>query len=564
MLRIILPFLIMVPFLRAQTPHAALASSEAFMAEIVNKKWECSFTAYPQVRFLGDKIEAMAADAIISTLSTVSTLEPGIVCAQYKGGSQAVYVFGDDLQTFVLGTMSEMDEFSVAGGASKLPVVGEGPLEVDFKENPFWKKIRVHADKVEVLDAEGKVFATHEAYAFLPQVLGVVLPEKRVGMVVLSRQRPGMGWFLSGKLLGTGVRTDKSGYFRPVLKSTLTGFALRSVQFSYALLNAGYESLASGQERYGMENAANYYGETSEKVAEAWNHIGTLRGYRRSYAKAPEYHQKALDHLKTHLSSDKAKILEYSTDLAGSRNDNGDFAGAKTALAEAHPLLASGGDDFRSAYLFYQQLGMAEFGLRNHSQAARLFLENAKRAEAAKMTGNVTESLLYAIPCQMMQNQTAQAEASLKQCMQVQDERTKANPNYDYDTWKLAFACVALGKNAEAEKYAPTRKRQNWVAYEEYGRMVSLFHGNDRTGAQSLAKDFMGRFSNIQEINIRNDIDPIAVKLTEAIAEQTPQAIAALEQVWAAQVDSLRNRPLKNYVFAKVMMTTLARLKSGK
>jgi hypothetical protein len=38
-----------------------MSSPEAFMTEIANKKWECSYTAYPELRFLGDKIEALSA-----------------------------------------------------------------------------------------------------------------------------------------------------------------------------------------------------------------------------------------------------------------------------------------------------------------------------------------------------------------------------------------------------------------------------------------------------------------------------------------------------------------------
>lgn len=190
-----------------------------------------------------------------------------------------------------------------------------------------------------------------------------------------------------------------------------------------------------------------------------------------------------------------------------------------------------------------------------------MFLENAKRAEAAKAAGNVLESFLSVIPCQMMQNQPALALAALNLAIAAQEEWSKANPSYNFDTWKLAFACVALGKTEAALKYAPTRQRRNWVAYEEYGRMVALFHGGDRAGAQSLAKEFVGRFASIQEINVRDDIDPVTVKLTLAIAKQSPEAVAALEQVWAEQVVSLKSRPLKNYIFAKVMVATLAKLK---
>jgi hypothetical protein len=553
--------------LYSQARHPALASHETFMAEIGNKKWECTFTNYPELRFHADKIEILASDErVTGTVIKLNHLEPGVIRVDFNSGVFQVFVFSDDLQSFALASMDEMSEFTVkdAPGSSKLPATSNAlPLELQFTNHPFWKGGLIHADKFEVLDGSGAVFATNEAFAYYPHAQGVILPDKRVGMTLLSRQKPG-GWYMSGKNLGTGVRTDKSGFFRTFLASKLTSYNLRSAHFNYALLNAGMPSLAEAQERYAAQLTINNYGDTSEQLGACWSEMGTLRGYARSYEKAPEYHLKALEHARKHFSADKAKLLEYSIDLAGSQNDAGDFAGAKKTLADAYSLLAPGDGDFRGTYLFHQELGMAEFGLRNYLQAAKMFLENTRRAQTAGMTGNVTEALLYLIPCQIMQNQTGQAAASLKQCMQFQDEITKANPSYDYDTWKIAFACVALGKNEEAIKYAPTNPRRNWVAYEEYGRMVSLFHGADRAGAQALAKEFVGRFTNIGEINVRNDIDPITVKLTQAIAEQTPAAIAALEQVWARQVDSLKNRPLKNYIFAKVMVATLAKLRSGK
>ncbi|WP_294232430.1 hypothetical protein [Prosthecobacter sp.] len=550
-----------------QARHPALASHEAFLTEIVNKKWECTFTNYPELRFHADKIEILdSTERVTTTLVKLTHVEPGVIRVDFNSGVIQVFVFSDDLQSFALASMDEMSEFTVkdAQGPSKLPESpAAAPLEVQFTTHPFWKAARVHAGKFEVLDGNGTVFATNEAFPYYPHAQGILLPEKRVGMTLLSRQKPG-GWYLAGKNLGTGVRTDKSGFFRTFLSSKLVSYNLRSAHFNYALLNAGLPDLAAAQERYAVQLTTNFYGETSEQLGACWNEMGTLRGYARSYAKAPEYHLKALQHARQHFSADKQKLLAYSIDLAGSQNDAGDFASAKKTLSEAYALLPADGSDFRSTYLFHQELGTAEFGLRNYPQAAKLFQENSKRAEASRMTGNVTESLLSLIPCQMMQNQTAQAEASLKQCMQVQDERSKANPTYDYDTWKIAFACVALGKNEDAVKYAPVRQRRNWVAYEEYGRMVSLFNGNDRAGAQALAREFVGRFSNIGEINVRNDIDPITVKLTQAIAEQTPAAISALEQLWAQQVDSLKNRPLKNYLFAKVMVSTLAKLRSGR
>lgn len=550
----------------AATPHPALQSQEAFLAELAGKKWECSFTTLPELRFHADKIEVIAPDGkVSSTLSKVSHPEPGMVRVDYRTGFQ-FFIFADDMESFVLTSMQEQSGIEVGGGgaATKLPVeAADAPLTIRFTDNPFWKQARLGADKMEILDGSGNVFATNPAFSYTPHVMGVALPEKKMGAVILSRQKPGTGWYVNGNNLGVGVRTDKSGYFRTFLRTQLSGYPLRSAHFNYPLLIAGKGQLATAHEHYAVKLVGDQYGDNSDKVAHALNEMGTLRRYARSYTGAAALHAQALAEAKTRLASDKPKLLDFSTDLAVSQNDSGDFAGAKKTLAEAYALLPAPGGNVYPTYFFYEALAMAEFGLRDYPVAAQHFIDNSKRAREGKIEGSVLQSLLYLMPCQLAQNQTGLAEATLAQAMQVQRARQDANTRLRYDTWELAFACVALGKNKEALQWARvSAQRKNWVSYEEYGHLVSLLHGGDRAAAQSLAKDFIGRFGNMQEdVNVRNDIDPITVKLTVAIAEPTPANIAALEQLWSAQVDSLRNRPLKNYIFARVMVLTLAKLK---
>lgn len=554
----------------AKVPHAALQSQEAFQAEITGKTWETSFTTYPRVRFESSKIEILNERGnVTSTLTNISHPEPGIVRVDFRTpGAFVLFVFGDDLETFVIANMQEMSTLVVEGGKAetKLPLsANESPLTVTFTDNPFWKAAHLHSNKMEILDSSGAVFATNESYSYSPRVQGVVLPERRAGALILSRHKPGTGWYVSGLHLGTGVRTEKSGVFRTFVRSALRDFPLRSAHFSYALLRAGQEQMAHGQEQFSLSLVRKTHGENSDKVAYCLNEMGTLRRNTRSYQAAVALKTQALEHAQQSLSDNKVVRLDFANDLARSQNEAGDFALAKKTLAGAFTLLPAPGGQAVPTYLFYEALGTAEFGLRNYAVAAQHFIDNGKRAREGRMLGSVVESALQLIPCQLAQNQPDLALASLKQALTVQDEREKANPGRNFDTWKLAFACVALGKNTEAVKYSPVvQQRANWIAYEEYGRLLSLFHADQKAEAQALAKSFVGRFRDIQEINVRDDIDPITVQLTQTIAEPTPANVSALEQLWGTQVESLKNRPLKNYLFARVMVLTLAKLKTGK
>lgn len=559
--------------LHAQQPvaalHPALQSQEAFLAELAGKKWECSFTTLPEVRFYADKVEVLAADGkVSSTLSKVSHPEPGIVRVDYRTGFQ-LFVFADDLESFVLASAEEQSGIVVEGGGAgtKLPLTAaDTPLTISFTDNPFWKQARLSGDKMEILDGSGNVFATNPAFTYTPQVQGVSLPEKKGGALILSRQKPGTGWYVNGNNLGVGVRTDKYGFFRTFSRTQLSGYPLRSAHFNYPLLIAGKEQMATAHERYAVKLVGDQYGENSDKVAYCLNEMGTLRRNARGYDKAPALHAEALAQAKRSLSGNKAVLRDFISDLAASQNDAGDFAGAKKTLAEAYPLLPTTGADVIPAYEFYYKLATAEFGLRNYAVAAQHFIDNSKRAAGANLKGRVLESLQNLIPCQLAQNQAGLAESTLAQAFDVQKQRQAESRNGQFDNWRLAFACVALGKNKEALQWARVNnQRKNWISYEEFGRLVSLLHAGDQAGAQTLAKSFVGRFSDFEEgITVRDDMDTITGKLTLAIADPTPANVSALEQTWAAQVDSLRDRPLKNYIFARVMVLTLAKLKGGR
>gem|GEM_PF-5101923 len=567
-MRILLFWVFFTLPLGAQQIHPALQSHETFMQEIANKKWECSFSNYPVVRFQPDKIEILANNGqILADLKNLKHLEPGVIRVVYdQADNVVVFAFAPDLQSFIVANMEEISEFDLpsANAPGLAPTSNaDVPLDVKFKNHPYWEETKLYSDKMEILDGEGKVFATNTTIPYYQNVRGVILPQKQFGALILSRTKPG-GWYLRGYNIAAGVRSDLSGSYRNFLGSKLSRFALRSAHFNYPLLIAGKDDLAGAQEQFAHQLAINNYGETSEEVGYAYREMGILRGYTRSYAVSPLLHQKSFEHFKKHFSDRKALLLEQGIDLAEAQNDAGQFEAAKATLSSVYGDLPPEGNDVRSRYLFFRALGTAEFGLRAYPLAGQHFNTTLKLSTGAGQKNNMMESMLAIVPCQLAQSQGEAAKATLQSCMALQDQRMAENAKTNFDTWKLAFACVALGLNEEALKYAPKTQRQNSVSYEEYGRLVSLYHSGDKNGAQQLAREFMGRFRNIAEINIRQDIDPITIKLTQAIAEPTPANIASLEQSWITQVDSLRNRPLKNYLFARVMVVTLNKLKSGR
>lgn len=544
---------------------AAMASSEAFMSALRGKEWECSFNAYQRLRFVGDKIELLAQDdQITGTLVNVSVLEPGIVRVDYSSGAMVLFIFSDDMKSFVIANMKNMSEFEVKGATApvKLPTTADAaPVEVTFKDNPYWGGANVHASRVEIKDTEGKVFATNDGFAYYPHVLGLKLPEKGAGVVVFSRTRPG-GWYLGGRHLGIGARTDFVGLFRTTVRSRMRDFALRSAHFPRALLRIGHEQTAYAQEQYALYNAGTIYGENSEQAIYAMNEMGKLRGFALSFDGAAAWHGRAFTAAKEHFPQDAEKLFELGTDYGDSLGDQGSFEESKKVLAEVQPHVPTGGN-LRLPFNYYKALGAAEFGLRNYAQAAQIFAANQKRAVEGKMEGNEVESILDQAACFMALNKPLEAATQVALAGSRQEEVIKQYPRTNFDTYKLSMACSVVQKWPEAQRFSNVPQRRNGsVTYMECARLLSLICQGNKADAQKMAQDFTKRYGgDMEDIEIRRDIDAMIVSMTRAAAEQNGPAIADLEKAWAQQVESLRKRPLQNYIFARVMVASIAGLK---
>lgn len=545
--------------------HPALATNEGFVTALKGVDWECTSNSYKRVRFNADSIELLSPEnKVTSTLKNVSILEPGVIRVDYSNGGIVVFVFSDDLRSFVIANMTSISELEIPGAAEpvKLPAGPESsPVELGFKDNPFWKAARLYAEKMEILDDGGTAFAENEGFAFYRHVLGVKLPDKAAGIVILSRHRPG-GWYLGGRTLGTGVRTQGIGQFRPFMRSHMKDFALRSAHFNRHLLLSGQQQAAFAQERYALYNAGNVYGESSEAVLHALNEMGRLRGGALSFELAAYWHERAYAMAKELFSDNPAKLLEIGTDYAEAQADKGDFSGAKVTLAELQSLVPAEGDPM-IPYAFYRAMGAAEFGLRKYAQALELFTANYQRCQnVSRMEGSELDSLMDLVAVYLALGQPLEAAARGSVAITRQEERKIKYPKFTFDTYKLSMVCTVLQKWPEAERFSAETNRRSSVTYMECARLLSLICQGKKTEAKRMAQNFSQRFSGgLDEIQIRRDIDAMILSLTKAAAEQTPQAVSELEQAWAKQVESLRNRPLQNYIFARVMVAAIASLK---
>jgi len=551
-----------------QSADSALESEASFIEALADVQWECSFTAYPRVEFFADRVEVLdRSGKVTRKLSPVEVPEPGLMKLSFNSGASAWFVFAEDMQSFVIANMDKVYPFAIAGPAvTSWPVEGDGTeLALNLESHPDWQGLSVTGDSVTATgDNTGDSMA---AARYLPRALGVFSPLKGASFVLLSREKAG-GWWMQGKHLGTGSRTSRSGVFKPPARTLLKDYPLRSTQFSYALLRAGHKMEAAAQEQYAARMIAGLYGETSEKVIHGYREMGDVRGYTRSYQEAPEWHEKAYRLARQNLSDRADELLDYGTRYAGSLADRGDFELAKSVIQEVRSYVDQVNYEGKTAInlinSYYETVGEIEFGMRVYDQSATTFMTGAERALGVKYSSTAVRFYLHAAASQLAAGQRDKATATLQLAIDLQRQRQKDNPKSKYDTYRLAFACVALQQFDVALEFAPVSTRRSSVLYEEYARLVALWNSGDREAASEFARDIGGRFDELSDIQIRRDIDAMTVELTSALSDPSAQRARAFEQAWADQAESLRKRPLKNYLFARVMVDVIAGLNQSR
>ena len=553
---------------RGQGDGSALENEASFFESLADVQWECSFTAYPRVEFFADRIDVLdRSGKVTRTLAPVEVPEPGVIKLSFKSGASAWFVFAEDMQSFVIANMDKVYALDIAGAAvTEFPEGREAAeLALNLNSHPGWQGLRVTADSVSPIGDSSA--DTMPAARYLPRALGVFSPTKGASFVLLSRESAG-GWWMQGKHLGTGSRTSRSGVFKPPAKTLLKDFSLRSTQFSYALLRAGREAEAAAQEQYAARMIAELYGESSEKVIHAYREMGDVRGYTRSYQQAPEWHEKAYSLAKQNLADQPDELLDYGTRYAGSLADRGDFESAKSVVQGIHGYLGEvvyeGKTAINLVNSYYETVGEIEFGLRAYDQSATLFLTGAERALGVNYASTAVRFYLHAAASQLAAGKRDTAVATLQRAIELQRQRQKDNPKSKYDTNQLAFACVALQQFDAALEFARVSSRRSSVLYEEYARLVALWNSGDREAASEFARDIGGRFDELSDIQIRRDIDAMTVELTATLSDPSAERARGFERAWAAQAESLRKRPLKNYLFARVMVDVIAGLKQSR
>lgn len=525
-----------------------------FLAVVKEVPYECSFRSNPRVRFFEDRIENLdSRGKVTGTIKDFSFVEPGLGKIQYNSGAAAWFAFSDDLTTFAVANMEDIFECSGLQVGETF-ADSEEPVLLTLENHPKIGQVKVGQETITLISPSGSEIGQYPAFHYLPHAVGFVDENLKDGFLLLSREKA-MGWWMEGNYIGAGVRTDKGGIFQLNNRSPLRNFLQRSVQFPKVLLRSGNATMATAQEKYASTMLDEVFKEKGHPSRiHGLKEIGMARANHLDREAALPWYEKAYRLASEHLASDPKEQVHYITLYGDGLADTGKFQEGLDVLSTGIPLMAKV-EDVQTKYLLHEAAGKAEFGMRRYDSAINHFAAKAKLGKEANFLGVVSMAQFEIATCHRAAGNSEAAMAALDLAISAQEERQKGNPKANYDTYRLAFACAALERWDDALRFADLTNRRSSVTYQEYARLATLWNRGDTDEASELAKKFVSRFGeDMEEVLIRRDMDTMTVRLTEVIAEPSPETSRAFSEEWDRQKESLKNRPLENYFFALVLL----------
>ncbi|MDF1816139.1 MAG: hypothetical protein P1V20_28315 [Verrucomicrobiales bacterium] len=509
--------------------------------------WECSFRTVPRFRLTDDnKVETLDSKGKVTRNETRSKqIEDRIIRVQYKDGT-LWYLFSDDLKSCLLGNTKKYYPVEFVPGGNNAKVIGHPDCET-----------------IEVTDTEFKAgAASGDAFHYRKDVIGSVLSKSRAVLLVRSKDNPEKGWFIDGMHIGVAVRTEDGGKLSVTSRTKLSGYLGRSAQITRVLCRANQENLADIHESHVAQVVSKFYGDKSIELLYGYRDMGLGRGYARSFEKSPHWHSKAYTLANESSPEMPALRFETGTRYASALSDAGRFDEALPVFKEIYPLREDidPKEDFSLLMSYYDGLAKNSFARKDYPRAVNWFTKYIKVAEENTYTGSHIAALLDIGACRLAAGDTAGAKKAVTEAVAMQAARQKRNPKSTYDTWKLSFACVALDMMDEAKKYGPLFNYKSSIRYTEYAHLLALWNGGETEKARSLADKIATRIETMENIQIRRDVDMMTILISKAIGLNTPDAIAECRTEWSAQAQNLKNRPLENYIFARVLVTAMSKL----
>ncbi|MCB1230994.1 MAG: hypothetical protein KDN19_12035 [Verrucomicrobiae bacterium] len=469
------------------------------------------------------------------------------------------FLFAEDYLSLVYWVEQTSHPVAMAD-STPLTIPLSAPRQLDVADHPEWKTLTVSPGSLVAADGGGEVLAEFATVAFSKGCLVCFEKGNGKSFGVLAISDDGKsGIWSSAALIGVGLRRDQGGAYRPILRTKLGNFPVldRQIQFGHFSLRAQRPILAEIGERIAFSIISREGEETSQKAADGWQELASIRTLADDHGEAAKWFKMELDVLKNRNSSGqkvaKEDLLACYVRLSNSLAEDGQFEAAKGFLVESMGL-AGEVESKNWTFLHRQAIGDVTFGLKNYPSSAQTFEALANEAREMDAKINEMDCMNRLAVTQIAMGQPDRARETLEQCIKL----AETDRNRFGDTHKIAFGLGAIGDLETALKYAPASGGGNSVTYMAIARMAILFNMGRIEEAMILAKVSQARLS--QQVNLRRDMDPIHIEMINAIADRTPESNARLKKAWETHGNTLRKRPLENWTAAVVFSQTIAKL----